>query len=541
MKTSIKRGTSSTKRCPSPVAIAGGVMSLHRGPWARVQLRVWPWAILLLAIFTAGRPTPASANIFKVPGDFDTIEAALLAAATRPAEVHAIHLGQVRFDVPNGIQMIHEFAGLTICPDPDKPEFRRVTIACGDGSRPILRVTGGATVTLRSLDLIRQGQTRENLVWLDECAVTLERCRVGSVSAEIGTEATDYANLHITTLADVTVRNCLFFAYTAGTFSRAIRAEVGGGHHLHLYHNDVADYRDAGFDIQAGAGSVVRMRNNVAVNRLGLDPEPVAYAGDIPPGAGIMSHNAVFATPLRRGPLEPLDGHVLEFAREQAGDAFRQIEWIMDPPEDPNRDFFRLVVWGLLDQVNDEDNRGVALPGGLPDPEDTPVVDDWEGDLRPAERINRGADQNLWHPARVQDADVQASDFLPFGAVCRTVDPFPCPGCYYVGPQNQPPFFEGESAGEDCRVTGQFVSLAAVRLVGEQPLSLPTIAVVRATGNSLVLSWPLTTPPLNLEATSSLTPPRMWTTPPFPTQIVGQTVTATVPSSDVQQFFRLRF
>jgi hypothetical protein len=84
----------------------------------------------------------------------------------------------------------------------------------------------------------------------------------------------------------------------------------------------------------------------------------------------------------------------LRFACGQIDEAFVQHTWLIDPLENPNIDFYRLVPGGPLH--DDPGDAGANVHDGDPHRRDLAVTDDIEKDVRPAGlplHTDRGADQ----------------------------------------------------------------------------------------------------------------------------------------------------
>ena len=143
---------------------------------------------------------------------------------------------------------------------------------------PILEMNAASQVTIQDLDLIRYITNDSTLMWLRTCTnVVIERCRIGSVAE--GLHAHAPKNLVIADPSEVVVRNCILFSWWAGNFNDALEASLGNAQNrsLFLYNNIAADYLNYGFNVGAHGDALVVCRNNIAVNRMGTDPEPTGF------------------------------------------------------------------------------------------------------------------------------------------------------------------------------------------------------------------------------------------------------------------------
>ena len=294
---------------------------------------------------------------------------------------------------------------LTIRP---RPGMRRATIA-STGFQCIFIAGGAGHVTFQDLDIVRNITNKNDLVVLSGCNnITIERCRIGSISQSAGSQC--WSNLRITRPTDIVVRNSIFFAYRPGTFDYGIRAEIGIGEaaSLLLYNNVVADYKEFGIHVKSLAGDgFLLLRNNVVANHSGADPEPVAYYSHVDDGMTVVtSHGVAFASVGQVETVsdgcqsisgESLGVHFLRRARAQVDAAFVEHTWVIIPAWDPNLDFFRLVRLGPLHNRPAHAGQNIQQ-NGAPHKRDVAVTDDIEKDPRPAGiplHTDRGADQIL--------------------------------------------------------------------------------------------------------------------------------------------------
>ena len=356
---------------------------------------------------------------YDVPDDFATIQAAIDAAAENQ-EPNTITLGPGV--IPSGPITIgwqfNEDNPLVLRPRAGQP---RATIVSLNGALPAITVAA-RHVTLQDLDVLRQATTRANLINLVNCyEVTVERCRLGSVKPLVAGENqnTSYAVVHIVNPENVTIRNCICFAVTQGTFDFGIRSIVTTlQKSLFLYNNDVANHRAAGMILMDRfAGNRYVLRNNVVVNAMGA-LEPFAYASQLPMGAIVLSsHNTAFASPARveflAANARPISGPGpfarLQFMPWMAPMAFQAIVWNTIPLDNPNANFYRLVDGGILHNPNPL-VRGVTVDVGVPNLLDRGVLDDWERQVRPSgnpAHTDRGADQVEVAPPTLRDLPLQ--------------------------------------------------------------------------------------------------------------------------------------
>lgn len=285
-----------------------------------------------------------------------------------------------------------------------QPGHRRATIASTNGSQTIFSIGPNAReVTFQDLDIIRHITNNAHLIEISNgTRITFDRCRIGSDWSSVGSQG--WTMLTMTYPIDILVRNCIFFSYMPGNFSRGIRAQYGDdGNSVRLYNNVIADYRVYGIDIASShAGSLVLLRNNVVINRPGIAPEPVAYRSNVAAGVLVVSsHNVAFAgagheesvagaQPIRRLPTFLLwaPGAAILDA------AFFDHTWNIAPPWAPNPAFYRLRVEGPLH--NQPAKWGATVSDGSPHPRDVAVDCDIEMNVRPSgipAHTDRGADQ----------------------------------------------------------------------------------------------------------------------------------------------------
>jgi hypothetical protein len=272
---------------------------------------------------------------------------------------------------------------------------------------PIIRMTGiGGNVTLQDLDLIRDITNASNLVEIMFYSDSiLDRCRIGSNWSTPG--ATGYSNVYIAYPTGIVIRNCVCFSRTPGNFDTAIRAINFNdpANSLFLYNNVVADYRQAGIRIADGAGlagSLVLLRNNIAVNHVAAAPEPAGYVSEVDGATTIVSsHNTAFATAGLDEALVGAAGSIagaaaafLIFPRPAAGATFTSMTWAMAPPWDVNPTLFHLIPGGPLH--DGPAKFGQSVGWGNPHARDLAVLRDIDREPRPGggpPHTDRGVDQ----------------------------------------------------------------------------------------------------------------------------------------------------
>jgi hypothetical protein len=340
--------------------------------------------------------------VYRVPEEFDTLQEAVEAATESDHVTNAIEIGESPLLTSSLIFLPRDFGAdrrLVIRPGRGLP---RALIANSDPvGQPILAAEGAGHVTLQDLDILRNITNRSDLVTLSGCySMIIERCRIGAIFP--GTSG--WSNLSMSRPTDNIVRNCIFFACQHDILDHAIRIEMATalGNSLLLYNNVGADYRLNGIYVTGDGDAFLLMRNNVAVNHSSDAPDQYAYhsvVGDLM--TVVTSHNVAFASV---GQVEQVDGDqsisgegdvdFLRFACGQVDRAFVQHTWLVNPLENPNVDFYRLVPGGPLH--NDPGDAGADVHDGDPHPRDLAVTDDIEKDVRPAGlplHTDRGADQ----------------------------------------------------------------------------------------------------------------------------------------------------
>lgn len=340
--------------------------------------------------------------VYKVPDEYETLQEAVEAAAESAHVINAIEIGESPIFTSSLVLLPRDFGAdrqLVIRPVRGLP---RALIANDDPvDQPILAAEGAGHVTLQDLDILRNITNRSDLVILSGCySMIIERCRIGAIFH--GTSG--WSNLSMSRPTDNIVRNCIFFAFQHDVFDYAIRVVMANalGNSLLLYNNLVADYRLSGIDVLGDGDAFLLMRNNVAVNHSSDAPDQYAYhsvVGD--PMTVVTSHNVAFASV---GQVEQIDGDqgisgeggldFLRFACGQVDLAFAQHTWLINPLENPNVDFYRLVPGGPLH--DDPGDAGTNVRNGDPHENDVAVTDDIEKDRRPAGiplHTDRGADQ----------------------------------------------------------------------------------------------------------------------------------------------------
>ncbi len=345
--------------------------------------------------------------IFEVVPNLFTLQEAVDAALAAGDETHNIYL--------TGSPVTTD-ARVTIAPpDPAWSQWRliispeqnnlRATIASANGNETIFSIGPNARdVTFQDLDIIRHTTNNADLIEISTgTRITFDRCRIGSDWTSVG--SLGKMMLKMTYPIDVLVRNCIFFSYMPGNFERGICAQYGDeSNSVRLYNNVIADYGEAGIDITSDfANSLVLLRNNVVINRLGIEPEPFAYRSDVAANVQVVSsHNvAFFADPghgERIDGVQPITGlytgTFLSWGPHVVNVAFMENIWNIVPDWNPNPNFYRLQPGGPLHYY--PSNRGVNVFNDAPHPEDIAVEQDIELDIRPSgnpEHTDRGADQ----------------------------------------------------------------------------------------------------------------------------------------------------
>jgi hypothetical protein len=480
---------------------------------------------------------PARAAHFNVPAGHVTIQAAVAAAAASPDADNFINLGVPRIETAAEIYLDSAFGPerrLTIRPDPANPELSRVLIASLDPFHPMLQLDQAGYVTIQDLDLVRQTINREDLVRLTLCTnVVVERCRFGSASDTAG--AADKSILKIGSPKAVTVRNCIFFARAADTFAKAVEASLGSARNrlLWMYHNVAADYGGFGYEVSAhGDDAIVVFRNNIALNRHGLLPAPVAFHSAVAAEVQLFtSHNTAFAEEASLETIDPAGVSLygaqapLRFAPDRESEAFVEWRWRLDPPDQANPDLFRLLRFGLLHAGEGDAGQILALDG-QPGLWDVAVRDDLERDARPSGnpwRADRGADQldftpldsfGIVLPRLPVVTGIAAGQLIVAGRPAERLE---------VGLQTEPPPAADRAAmsGGPYRLSGGFESL-----VGRLPRVLPMALRVEFDGAGVSLSWPATPSRLVLEESPAVAgaAARWLPVPVAPTTIDGRRV-----------------
>ena len=458
-------------------------------PRAARQILTWLPATLILSW------TASATEFFVGPGHYATIQEAVDAAAD-PANLDADNFVSIQWPLVSTVAAIvvgddfNEDRRLVIRPDPAQPGLRRVTVAALHGFAPILLLTTAGSATVQDLDLIRHVTNFEDLVRLDRCTnVVIQRCRIGSDWSTAGLASA--ANLRIIQPKHNAIRNCLCFSAVAGHFERGISVEMASAmdRSVLLDNNVVADYDGDGIYLQADGDCYAVLRNNVMANRVTISPEPDAIHSLVTPLVIVdSSHNTAFATAAhveeQDGALAIQGDDLLRFEPIRVGEAFHKFEWVTAPDWDPNLNFFRLMDGGLLRR--DATDEGTRVAAGYPGERDEAVTDDWERDARPDnddERTDRGADQIALLTAG--DLRVILPGIPSFTGASRGDSGSDEFEIVAVGPQEDLPF-NGEMAGGDYRISGQFASV--VLAVAIHP-DLPP--ATRFDGSPLALiEWP---------------------------------------------------
>lgn len=286
------------------------------------------------------------------------------------------------------------------------PSLKRAVVLSENGLQPAFNLMTASDVTIQDLEILRNTTNARHLIEItaDCTRVKLQRCRLGSIWPVTG--AAGWAVVYIQAPHEVTVRNCICFATTPGTFDYGIWGQAGTANndYLLLYHNDVADYALGGIRLIGGGNDTVYvLRNNIVANHPNAPTEPYAFISNVPADVPVVytSHNTAFATTnrveLRLGDRE-IAGQTASFVRfekNQLPQAFLLTLWSSSPLSNPNPNFYRLLAGGILHSGNPA-MRGRSVYNADPEWPDLEVADDIEGHLRPSgnpQHTDRGADQ----------------------------------------------------------------------------------------------------------------------------------------------------
>ncbi len=386
-------------------------------------------AALLPALFSALlslRSLPAVAADFFVPTlATPTIQDAVDDAAGNEDPENAIYLRVS--PIFENVSIGGEFNAdhrLTILPD-GGVGLKRASVVAAVQNIPVFSIAGAAFgdngyVTLQDLDVLRTGSgNNSHLILVTGMRnVTIERCRIGlnwTTSAP-----TSFSNLHIQYPTEVNVRNCILFSRVAGAFAHGIEviSMSDPANSILLYNNLAADYRLSGIRVDDGGsnpGAVVLLRNNIAVNHMGIAPEPFGYESLVNEATIVSSHNVVFATPGNEETLGGGAGSIgngpasgISMLRPAAVLSFVTMTWTLAPPWDANPTFFKLNPVGLLHDAPSDYGQNL-LVDGAPDPNDVANLLDIERQGRPGglpAHTDRGPDQS--DPAAATDVETAA-------------------------------------------------------------------------------------------------------------------------------------
>lgn len=429
---------------------------------------------LLLAALGLALPAPA-AEFIVGPGHYDTLQAAVDAAAD-PANLDAQNVIVIAVPVLHtgaAVQIGWQFnAGRQLVIRPDTTGgLRRASIVSENGSEPIVLLAGAGHVTLQDLDLVRHTTNNDDLLQINSgTSNVVERCRIGSDWPAPG--AAGWSHVRIDSPVGVLVRNCVCFALLPGTLDRGITVTTGTAqnHSIFLYNNTVADFRLYGIDITGDGSVFVLLRNNVVVNGLSLDPEPITYHSHVDELVEVVtSHNTAFASAANVELLDVIGGGnaqsiagvlgFLRLERHEHARAFREFEWKTDQGWNQNRNLWRLIDGGLLHNIAAD--AGVTVTDGVPHGRDVAVREDWERDARPGgdpARTDRGADQITLFFAR--DIEVFLPGIPSFSGASlgdNGPDEFEVVA---VGPQEDLPVIDtAMMSGGEFQVAGEFVAV----------------------------------------------------------------------------------
>lgn len=363
------------------------------------------WAALALAGLASSLVAGRTAE-FDVPSeDYPTLADAITVAAGNN-ELNYINI--VTNVLPTSGEVViaagfNEVNRLVIRPGAG---LRRVVVLSQNGLQPAFRLAGASHVTIQDLEILRNSTNARHLIEIigDCTLVTLQRCRLGSIWTTTGVAG--QAVIYIESPHEVTVRNCICFATTPGTFDYGIWGQAGTANndYLLLYHNDVADYAVGGIRLVGGGNDTIYvLRNNVVANHVAAPTEPYAFISDVPGDVPVVytSHNSAFASTNRvehqlgMREIAGQTSNFLRFERGQLLQAFLLTLWQSVPVSAPNVNFYRLLNGGVLHTGNPA-VRGQDLHDHDPNDPDRAVADDIEGQLRPSgatPHTDRGADQ----------------------------------------------------------------------------------------------------------------------------------------------------
>lgn len=366
---------------------------------------------LSLVLLVFGRA--ARAEDYFVPSlDWPTLQGAINDAAGNGDPVNHILLGAS--PLIGNFTIGPDFdAGHTLSIHPDAAAgSARVTLLASSMISPVLSLLGviggdAGYVTIQDLDILRRdsGSASDLVVVSGMVHVTIERCRVG-FDGDVPTTP-GFANLKIHYPTEVVVRNCIFFSKGPGGLDRGVDVQglIDPANSILLYNNLAFAYRLHGFRVNDGGSlpaALVLLRNNIAVNHLGVAPEPVGYRSDVDQATVVTSHNVVFATPgfeesVAAGAVS-IGGaggaFGISMPRAVAVTSFVSTAWAATPPYDANETYFRLNPTGPLHDAATD--RGVTVTNGAPHARDIAVVLDIHRQGRPGgvpAHTDRGPDQ----------------------------------------------------------------------------------------------------------------------------------------------------
>lgn len=357
--------------------------------------RIGPPGLTLVPFLLALAPliSPLHAADYHVPsGPTPTLQDAIDAALVSADPLETIYIDAdldvfTETTLPFGFNPGHR---LLIRPGTTLLRARIRMNTCCD---PVIHGVGTSSVTLQDLDIFRHITNGDHIVYYESCSeMLIQRCRIGSDWTVPGAQG--YSAIYWHYPFNSMIRNTLTFATAPSTFRAGI--EVMGhddpGSRLWLYNNSVQGFYYAGLAVSGTAGEIL-VRNNVAVTEVAINPDPVGYYGNIGPGVFLAaSHNAVFCDPGDEwGGFDDIRG--ANFSRLNFPDISTSfVTWTWTPGS-PNPTFLGLSAGGPLHAPA---RYGQNLTGGIPEPGDQQVFDDWEREVRPSGvplHTDRGADQ----------------------------------------------------------------------------------------------------------------------------------------------------
>lgn len=404
-------------------------MALPRSPDSpagRFLALVWSG----LCIACSLHATLVRAAEYHVPsGPTPTLQSAINAALLSGDPLETIYIEanldvNVETTIPFGFDAGHK---LLIRPGTTRPRAIIRMLNCCD---PVLRATTTSYVTIQDLDIFRHITNNDHIIVYDLCSdMLIQRCRIGSDWPTPG--VANWSAIHWTYPFNSMIRNTMTFATSPSTwqYGISITSHDDPGSRLWLYNNSMQGFYGAGLSLQ-GADGKVMIRNNVAVTDAAINPDPVGYAGNIGPGLILASsHNAVFCDPGDEwsGADDIRGGNFARLNFVDIPTSFVSSAWAFDSP---NPNFLEIERDGPL---HTSARLGVNLPGGMPDPDDQQVRDDWEREPRPSgspPHTDRGADQSdLEAPTSMVESNSPGTSLPGVGITFDlTVRPVPAHG-----------------------------------------------------------------------------------------------------------------